>query len=106
MKIYTHRAKNDLMAWPPDKVWGPNKIWGARYQPSYPMENFLTEALDNGTCLKKVFPVQVYLLFLKSTAVPVLFNDLPCLRLFEKRLFKQFGEKSMTNQDYERNHLH
>ena len=48
MKIYTHRAKNDLTAWASDKVWGPNKIWGARYQLLYPLENFLSEALARG----------------------------------------------------------
>ena len=40
MKIYTHQAKNDLTAWAPDKVWG------AQYQPSYPLENFLSEVLS------------------------------------------------------------
>ena len=46
MKIYTHRAKNDLT------VWAPDKVWGARYQPSYPLEKFLSKALmDNTTAL-------------------------------------------------------
>ena len=44
MKIYTHQAKNDLM-----HVGPPIRFGGARYQPSYPLENFLSEALSVDT---------------------------------------------------------
>ena len=30
---------------PPIRFGGPDKIWGTRYQPLYPLENFLSEAL-------------------------------------------------------------
>ena len=29
----------------PDKAWGAQQDLGARYRPSYPLENFLAEAL-------------------------------------------------------------
>ena len=44
MKIYPQRTKNELTAWAPLRLGGQVRF-GARYRPSYPLENFLSEAL-------------------------------------------------------------
>ena len=50
IKINTHPTKNDLTSWAAIRLGGPIRF-GARYRPSYPLENFLSEALVVGNVL-------------------------------------------------------
>ena len=53
MKIYTQPTKNDSTAWAPIRLGG-RITFGARYRPSYPLEIFLSEAL-NTTAVQYLF---------------------------------------------------
>ena len=50
MKIYTHRTKNNLTAWAQTGL-------GAWYRPSYPLKNFLSEALSANKAATKLVVV-------------------------------------------------